>query len=159
MPVQETSLDRRIRRNLSTMTFKPELAPSFAAVSSDVLARSFVEMGGGSSEEVGRLRRGRESSEDDNDPYRELYLRFAPPSGRLVRILMRMGCEREEACDLAQEALVRLSRQFEQLPNPEAWVTLTATNLFRDRFRHLEVAEARHQMIAASQNGQVATTL
>ena len=62
--------------------------------------------------------------------YDALYRAYGPPRGRLVRLLMRMGCEREDACDIAQEALARLAVQPEGVPNPEAWATRTATNLY-----------------------------
>ncbi len=93
-------------------------------------------------------RYGGASDEPAAASYDALYRGFGPPAGRLVRLLMRMGCEREEACDIAQEALGRLAARFGEVPNPEAWVTAAATNLYVSRCRHLKMRARKHAALA-----------
>jgi RNA polymerase sigma factor (sigma-70 family) len=91
--------------------------------------------------------------DDTNRPppqsYESLYEAFGPPTGRLVRILMRMGCEREASCDIAQDALWRLAPRFDEVPNPEAWATKAATNLFISRCRHMAMRARRLRALPA----------
>ncbi|MGH9223509.1 MAG: RNA polymerase sigma factor [Acidimicrobiales bacterium] len=78
-----------------------------------------------------------------------VYQAFGPPRGRLVRLLMRMGCEREESCDIAQDALARLAERIDAVPNPEAWATRTAVNLYLSRCRHLRMRARRLPALVA----------
>jgi RNA polymerase sigma factor (sigma-70 family) len=73
--------------------------------------------------------------------YEDVYLHLGPPNGSLVRILVRMTGDIDEARDLAQEALSRLWLNYEAVDNPNAWCVRVGTRLFLDLSRHRRTAE------------------
>ncbi len=68
--------------------------------------------------------------------YEDVYLHLGPPNGTLVRILVRMTADIDEARDLAQETLSRLWLNYEAVDNPDAWCVRVGTRLFLDLSRH-----------------------
>jgi len=74
----------------------------------------------------------------DDDLVREVYtLSYR----RLVTQLYGVTGDLTEAEDLVQEAFVRAiaaGRRFTRTDNPEAWLRVTALNLFRSRWRRLK---------------------
>jgi RNA polymerase sigma factor (sigma-70 family) len=68
--------------------------------------------------------------------YEDVYLHLGPPNGTLVRILIRMTGDIDEARDLAQETLSRLWLNYEAVDNPDAWCVRVGTRLFLDLSRH-----------------------
>jgi RNA polymerase sigma factor (sigma-70 family) len=73
--------------------------------------------------------------------YEDVYLHLGPPNGTLVRILIRMTGDIDEARDLAQETLSRLWLNFEGIDSPDAWCVRVGTRLFLDLSRHRRTAE------------------
>jgi RNA polymerase sigma factor (sigma-70 family) len=73
--------------------------------------------------------------------YEDAYLHLGPPNGTLVRILMRMTGDIDEARDLAQETLSRLWLNYESVDNPDAWCVRVGTRLFLDLSRHRRTAD------------------
>lgn len=82
--------------------------------------------------------------------YEDVYRHIGPPNGTLVRILVRMTGDVDEARDLAQEALSRLWLAFGEIDNPEAWCVRVATRLFLDLNRRQETAERYRPLLANS---------
>jgi RNA polymerase sigma-70 factor (ECF subfamily) len=73
---------------------------------------------------------------------------------RLFRLACRLTADREEACDLVQEAFLRAARQPGDLPagaeTGEAWLVRTLVNLCRDRRRRLAVRSRARPFLAAA---------
>lgn len=90
--------------------------------------------------------------------YEDVYLHLGPPNGSLVRILIRMTGDLDEARDLAQETLSRLWLNFEAIDNPDGWCVRVGTRLFLDLSRHRRT-EQRYQPLlretAVTDNGPI----
>ncbi|MDQ6613915.1 MAG: hypothetical protein M3083_04000 [Actinomycetota bacterium] len=72
--------------------------------------------------------------------YDDAYRHLGPPNGTLVRILIRMTGDIDEARDLAQETLSRLWLNYDTVDNPDAWCVRVGTRLFLDLNRHRRAA-------------------
>ena len=73
--------------------------------------------------------------------YEDTYLHLGPPNGALVRTLIRMTGDIDEARDLAQETLSRLWLNYEAVDKPEAWCVRVGTRLFLDLSRRRHTAD------------------
>ncbi|MDP9073838.1 MAG: RNA polymerase sigma factor [Actinomycetota bacterium] len=80
--------------------------------------------------------------------YEDVYLHLGPPNGTLVRILIRMTGDIDEARDLAQETLSRLWLNYEAIDNPDAWCVRVGTRLFLDLSRHRRTADRFQPLVA-----------
>ncbi|MEZ5269092.1 MAG: SigE family RNA polymerase sigma factor [Microthrixaceae bacterium] len=71
---------------------------------------------------------------------------FASEQNALVRFCWGLTTDREDARDVAQEAMVRAWRDWDQISaegsNPVAWTRTVALNLVRGGWRRSKVAEA-----------------
>lgn len=80
---------------------------------------------------------------------------FGPPRGELVRFFIRRNVKADRACDLTQDALIRLGRRLEDtgkpLRNPKAWLMTTASNILRDSARHIKVVGTKNELMGASE--------
>ena len=85
--------------------------------------------------------------------YEDVYLHLGPPNGALVRILVRMSGDIDEARDLAQETLSRLWLNYEAVECPDAWCVRVGTRLFLDYSRHRRTADRFQPLLTEFGNG------
>ena len=86
---------------------------------------------------------------------------YAAQYGRLLRVVYALSGSRATAEDLAQDALIRAYRAWDEvarMERPDAWVCTVAVNLARSRLRRL-AAEARATLRLRSRSGTRPTVL
>ncbi|MGH9123212.1 MAG: RNA polymerase sigma factor [Acidimicrobiales bacterium] len=89
--------------------------------------------------------------------YEDVYRHLGPPNGALVRILVRMCGNIDEARDLAQETLSRLWLSFEAIESPDAWCVRVGTRLFLDHCRHRRTVERFQPLLTEVDSGENGT--